>query len=103
MKLERLFDINQNIWPRHTLYDADHIGIVAKGINNGISHIFLEYKHYNNWDDKLIDSLLAKIALASNTERKTGLKAIREYIENYSEEFTTDLQIAKEIEQKLKQ
>jgi len=62
MKLDSLFNINQNsnIRPRHILYDADHNGIVAKGLNNGISHIFSEYKHYNDWDDKLIDSLLAK-------------------------------------------
>ena len=42
------------------IYDADHSGIVAKGINNGISHIFSEYKHCNDWDDDLIDSLLEK-------------------------------------------
>jgi predicted alpha/beta superfamily hydrolase len=62
MKLDSLFKINQNIniKTQHSLYDADHSGIAGKGLNNGISHIFSEYKHYNDWDDKLIDSLLAK-------------------------------------------
>ena len=62
MKLDSLFKINQNknIRTQHSLYDADHSGIAGKGLNNGISHIFSEYKHYNDWNDKLIDSLLAK-------------------------------------------
>lgn len=62
MKLDSLFKINKNsnIKSKHILYDADHDGIVAKGLNNGISHIFSEYKHYNDWDEKRIDSLLAK-------------------------------------------
>jgi len=62
MKLDSLFQINSNpqIIPLHKLYDADHSGIVGQGLANGISHIFSEYKHYNDWDDKLIDSLLAK-------------------------------------------
>ena len=60
MKLDSLFKINQNmnIKTQHSLYDADHSGIAGRGINNGISHIFSEYKHYNDWDERLIDSLL---------------------------------------------
>lgn len=62
MKLDSLFKINQNhnIRSQHLLYDADHSGIVGKGLNNGISHIFSEYRHYNDWNDKLIDSLISK-------------------------------------------
>jgi len=61
MKLDSLFNINKNpnIKPKHILYDADHSGIAGKGLNNGISHIFSEYKHYNDWNDNLIDSLHA--------------------------------------------
>ena len=60
MKLDSLFKINQNvnIKTQHSFYDADHSGIAGKGLNNGISHIFSEYKHYNDWDERLIDSLL---------------------------------------------
>lgn len=62
MKLDSLFKVNQNhnIRNKHLIYDADHTGIVGKGLNNGISHIFSEYIHYNDWNDKLIDSLIAK-------------------------------------------
>ena len=56
MKLDSLFKINQNvnIKTQHSIYDADHSGIAGRGLNNGISHIFSEYKHYNDWNDKLI-------------------------------------------------
>lgn len=62
MQLDSIFKVNKNIKIRtqHSLYNADHNGIVGKGLNNGISHIFSEYIHYNDWDDKLIDSLLLK-------------------------------------------
>jgi len=59
MKLDSLFNINQNpnLKLKHILYDADHSGIAGKGLINGISHIFSDYKHYNDWNDDLIDSL----------------------------------------------
>ncbi|WP_369048687.1 alpha/beta hydrolase-fold protein [Tenacibaculum sp. UWU-22] len=62
MQLDSLFkkNINTNIIAKHVLYDADHSGIAGKGLNNGISHMFSEYKHYNDWNDKLIDSLISK-------------------------------------------
>jgi predicted alpha/beta superfamily hydrolase len=61
MKLDSLFklNINLNLKTKHILYDADHNGIAAKGLNNGISHVFSEYQHYNDWNDKLIDSLIS--------------------------------------------
>jgi predicted alpha/beta superfamily hydrolase len=60
IKLDSLFKLKQNpnIINKHILYDADHNGIVGKGLNSGISHIFSEYRHYNDWNDKLIDSLV---------------------------------------------
>lgn len=62
MKLDSLFnaDQNHNIRNQHLLYDADHSGIVGKGLNDGISHIFSEYRHFNDWNEKLIDSLISK-------------------------------------------
>lgn len=62
IKLDSLFKIYHNpiVKPLHIIYDADHNGIAAKGINSGISHIFSDYKHYNDWNDNLIDSLLEK-------------------------------------------
>ncbi len=61
MKLDSLFKINKNpkLKASQILYNADHIGIAAKGLNNGISFIFSDFIHYNDWDDKLIDSLSA--------------------------------------------
>ncbi|PTB97424.1 hypothetical protein C9994_02950 [Marivirga lumbricoides] len=62
MKLDSEFKINKNspINSLHIVYDADHNGIAAKGISNGIAHVFSDYKHYNDWDDNLIDSLIDK-------------------------------------------
>ena len=57
--LDSLFrtSTNPNIVLQHTLYDADHNGIVGQGLGNGMAHIFSEYKHFNDWDEHLIDSL----------------------------------------------
>lgn len=61
IKLDSLFNNhNPMVKPLHIIYDADHNGIAAKGINSGISHIFSDYKHYNDWNENLIDSLLEK-------------------------------------------
>ncbi|QRM89274.1 hypothetical protein FG167_08520 [Lacinutrix sp. WUR7] len=80
MKLDSLFKINQNvnIKTQHSIYDADHSGIAGRGLNNGISHIFSEYKHYNDWNDKLIDSLLAKNISSVNfiNEHSKKMKSI---------------------------
>jgi predicted alpha/beta superfamily hydrolase len=62
MKLDSVFDTNENlaIKPLHKIYDADHSGIAARGITDGIAHMFSLYKHYNDWDENLIGSLLEK-------------------------------------------
>lgn len=61
MKLDSLFKLNSshNLRQQHALYDADHTGIVGKGLNSGISHIFSTYRHFNDCNEKLIDSLVA--------------------------------------------
>ncbi|MCB0447605.1 MAG: hypothetical protein KDD03_08855 [Gelidibacter sp.] len=58
-KIDSIFKSNTNkiIFFKHKLYDADHNGIVGQALTNGITHIFSAYKHYNDWDEKLIDSL----------------------------------------------
>lgn len=61
-QLDSVFKVNKNlnIKTLHKLYDSDHLGIVGHGLSNGIAHIFSEYKHYNDWNGKLIDSLVSK-------------------------------------------
>ena len=87
LKLDSLFKINKNsnIKSKHILYDADHDGIVAKGLNNGISHIFSEYKHYNDWDEKRIDSLLAK--------NISSLDFINQHYERMKEIYGVDFKV----------
>ncbi|MBO3116157.1 hypothetical protein J4050_05325 [Winogradskyella sp. DF17] len=62
LQLDSIFKVNKNlnIKTQHKLYDADHLGIVGHGLSNGIAHIFSEYQHYNDWNGKLIDSLVSK-------------------------------------------
>ncbi len=90
LKLDSLFQINQNssIKTQHLLYDADHNGIVGKGLNNGISHIFSEYKHYNDWDDKLIDSLMSK--------NISSLDFMNQHAENMKRIYGIDFKVNKD-------
>lgn len=59
MVLDSLFKLqtNNSLKTHHKLYDADHMGIAARGLNDGLSFVYSDYKHYNDWNDKLIDSL----------------------------------------------
>ncbi|OEJ99829.1 alpha/beta hydrolase-fold protein [Roseivirga misakiensis] len=61
-QLDSLFNINQNkhLITRHDLFDADHDGVAAKGLDNGIIHVFSSYKRHNDWEEDLIDELWAK-------------------------------------------
>lgn len=78
-KLDSLFSIHKNntLKVKHTMYDADHMGIAARGINDGMAFIFSEFIHQNDWNDKLIDSLLAQ-----------NIDAI-DYFNSYSEKMKT--------------
>ncbi|MFT3903086.1 MAG: alpha/beta hydrolase-fold protein [Niabella sp.] len=45
---------------KSTLYEADHSGIAAKGLGDGISFIFSDFFEPNDWNRSLIDSLINK-------------------------------------------
>lgn len=59
MKLDSLFLINTNphLKVRHKMYNADHSGVAAMGLTDGIAFIFSDYFQPNGWNRALADSL----------------------------------------------
>jgi predicted alpha/beta superfamily hydrolase len=60
LKLDSIFarTINDKLKARHVMYDADHAGVAIRGLSEGISFVFSDYYEDNDWNDKLIDSLV---------------------------------------------
>lgn len=56
LQLDSLFKLNENesVNNLHEVYNADHSGIAAVGLGNGIAYMFSDYQHYNDWDSELI-------------------------------------------------
>lgn len=59
---------------KSTLYEADHSGIAAKGLGDGISFIFSAFFEPNDWNKDLIDSLI--------NENKDPVVFVLDYVAN---------------------
>lgn len=59
LKIDSLFKTvhNTNLKLKSQIYNADHSGIVARALNDGIAFIFDDYIQENDFNEQLIDSL----------------------------------------------
>ncbi len=89
LALDSLFKTNSNegIITQHKIYDADHDGIAALGLGDGLVHVFSKYKRYNAENYELMDELMAK-----------GVSAY-EFIENHARKLNQLYGIDYEIKQ----
>jgi len=62
MQLDSIMQMlpNPNLSLEHRIYPADHNGVAARGIQDGIVHLFSDFRHFTDWESTLIDSLNQK-------------------------------------------